>query len=192
MLADVSGKGVHAALLMANLQAHLRSQSVMRPFDAARMLERVDLALWRSTAPQHYATLFFGAYDDDARRLAYINCGHNPPVVLRRDGRVDRLPATACVIGLFERWPCAMAEVGFEAGDVLVVYSDGITEALRGEEEFGEARFLDVLREHAGAEARELVESVLARVQEFSAGEQSDDLTLIVARVLGDDGICAE
>jgi sigma-B regulation protein RsbU (phosphoserine phosphatase) len=188
VLADVSGKGVHAALLMANLQAHLRSQSTVRPFDAVKMLRQVNFALWRSTAPQHFATLFFGAYDDAERRLDYVNCGHNPPIVLRRDGRIERLSATASVIGIFERWNCTEAAVQLEAGDVLVVYSDGITEALREEEEFGEERFIEALREHAAAGARQLVEAVLERVQAFSAGNQSDDLTLIVARVVDAGG----
>ncbi len=86
VVADVSGKGIHAALLMANLQAHLRSQSGIAPGDPVRVLEEVNRLLFRSTATQHYATLFLGIYEDAARRLRYVNCGHNPPLLLRHEG----------------------------------------------------------------------------------------------------------
>jgi len=102
-VADVSGKGVHAALLVANLEAYLRSQCSMAPLEPVRMLQQVNQLLYASTAPQHYATLFFGAYDDATRELLYVNCGHNPPIWLHPDGSVTRLEATATVIGAFER-----------------------------------------------------------------------------------------
>ena len=87
---------------------------------------------------QHYATLFFGLYDDAARRLTYVNCGHNPPFWIRADGRVQRLAATATVIGLFERWDCAVASIDLAPADLLAIFSDGVSEAERGDEEFGE------------------------------------------------------
>jgi serine phosphatase RsbU (regulator of sigma subunit) len=185
VLADISGKGVHAALLMASLQAHLRSLSARGPLDPARMLVEVNRALRRSTAAQHYATMFFGVYDDSARRLAYVNCGHNAPMLRRRDGKVERLESTATVIGIFERWECSVAEVAIEAGDLLVIYSDGVTEATRADdEEFGEARLMAELHALDGRPAAEVVTAIFARVQEFSAGTQSDDLTLVVARAI--------
>jgi phosphoserine phosphatase RsbU/P len=183
VLADVSGKGVHAALLMANLQAHLHSQSGIAPLDPARMLERVNHMLWKSTAPQHYATLFFGSYDDSTRRLAYVNCGHNPPIWLRPDGTVERLAATATVIGLLEQWECTVGQVRLAAGDLLVIFSDGVSEAARGEEEFGEARLICELKAARNRPVNEIVTSVLTSVQQFSGGDQSDDLTLLIARV---------
>jgi phosphoserine phosphatase RsbU/P len=182
VLADVSGKGVHAALLVANLQAHLRSQSGVLPVDPVRVLEYVNHMLWKSTAPEHYATLFFGMYDDSTRHLAYVNCGHNPPVLLRRQGGVERLTATALVIGLFDTWNCSVGHVDLGPGDVLAIFSDGITEAARAEEEFGEARFIDELRSGMGRSETDLLRSILANVQQFSAGNQSDDLTLVIAR----------
>jgi sigma-B regulation protein RsbU (phosphoserine phosphatase) len=93
VLADVSGKGVYAALLMANLQAQLRSRIGIAPLDPAKLLRGVNRMLWKSTLGQHYATLFFGIYDDAARRLTYVNCGHNPPFWIRADGTVQRLAA---------------------------------------------------------------------------------------------------
>lgn len=184
VLADVSGKGVHAALLVANLQAHLSSQSGVLAVDPVRSLQYVNHMLWKSTAAEHYATLFFGMYDDSTRHLDYVNCGHNPPVLLRREGGVERLTATALVIGLFDKWDCSVGHVQLGPGDLLAIFSDGITEAARGEEEFGEARFIDELRSGIGRSETDLVTTILASVQQFSAGNQSDDLTLLIARGL--------
>jgi sigma-B regulation protein RsbU (phosphoserine phosphatase) len=185
VLADVSGKGVHAALLMASLQAHLRSQSGVTPLDPVRLLEKVNELLCRSTAAQHYATLFFGVYEDATRRLVYANCGHNPAVWLRRDGGVERLGATATVIGLFEQWECAVAEIELASGDLLAVFSDGVTEAEGREEEFGEARLIELLRACRGLAVEHIVPAIFARVEEFSAGAQADDLTMLIARGRG-------
>ena len=186
VLADVSGKGVHAALLVANLQAHLRSLS-RTGHGAAGLVEtlrQVNRILWKSTAPEHYATLFAGVYDDATRRLAYVNCGHNPPLWLRADGSVERLEATATVIGLFEKWECEAREIQMGPGDLLAISSDGVTEAMLGEEEFGESRFLDELRRTRWLPLEQVVTAVFTAVQRFSAGNQSDDLTLVVARGL--------
>jgi sigma-B regulation protein RsbU (phosphoserine phosphatase) len=182
VLADVSGKGVHAALLSASLQAHLRSQAALAPLEPVRLLRHLNDIIWKSTAAQHYATLFLGLYDDGTRRMRYVNCGHNPPVVVRRDGAIERLGVTAPVVGLFEEWECRACELQMAAGDLLAIFSDGITEALRGEEEFGEARLLEQLRAHPDLPASAVVAAVLDKVQAFSAGQQSDDLTLLVVR----------
>jgi sigma-B regulation protein RsbU (phosphoserine phosphatase) len=183
VLADVSGKGVHAALLVANLEAYLRSQCSMAPLEPVRMLEQVNQLLYASTAPQHYATLFFGIYDDRARQLVYVNCGHNPPIWLRPDGSVTRLEATATVIGAFERWQGSARCAQLNPGDLLVVYSDGVTEANRGEDEFGEARLIDELRAKCRRPVAEIVPAILASVQQFSTGDQYDDFTLLAAKV---------
>jgi serine phosphatase RsbU (regulator of sigma subunit) len=190
VLADVSGKGVHAALLVANLQAHLRSLSQlargatarMTPLDLVETLQQVNRILWKSTAAEHYATLFVGVYEDTTRRLTYVNCGHTPPLLLRADGSVDRLESTATVVGLFETWECVACEVQLAPADLLAISSDGVTEAMLGEEEFGESRFLDELRRTRRLPLEQVVTAVFTAVQQFSAGNQSDDLTLVVAR----------
>jgi serine phosphatase RsbU (regulator of sigma subunit) len=190
VLADVSGKGVHAALLVANLQAHLRSLSQlargatarMTPLDLVETLQQVNRILWKSTAAEHYATLFVGVYEDTTRRLTYVNCGHTPPLLLRADGSVDRLQATATVVGLFEKWECEAREIQMAPADLLAISSDGVTEAMLGEEEFGESRFLDELRRTRRLPLEQVVTAVFTAVQQFSAGNQSDDLTLVVAR----------
>jgi phosphoserine phosphatase RsbU/P len=183
VLADISGKGVHAALLMANLQAHLRSQAPAGWSDPVGMLRRVNRMLWQSTAARHYATLFFGIYDDRARLLRYVNCGHNPPLVLRAGGAIDHLEATATVIGVFENWNGKVGETALAPGDVLAIYSDGVTEAMRADdEEYGERRLTGELSRNAARPAAEIVNAVLSSVQSFSGPAQSDDLTLLVAR----------
>jgi sigma-B regulation protein RsbU (phosphoserine phosphatase) len=186
VLADVSGKGVHAALLVANLQAHLRSLSQLTRGAAGLVetLQQVNRILWKSTAAEHYATLFVGVYDDSTRRLTYVNCGHNPPLLLRADGSVDRLEATATVVGLFETWQCVACDIQLGPADLLAISSDGVTEAMLGEEEFGEPRFLDELRRARRLPLEQVVTAVFTAVQQFSAGNQSDDLTLVVARCL--------
>lgn len=182
VLADVSGKGVHAALLVANLEACLRSQCSVAPLEPVRMLQQVNRLLYASTAPEHYATLFFGAYDDVTRELLYVNCGHNAPIWLHTDGSVTRLDATATVIGAFERWQGSACRAQFYPGDLLVVFSDGVTEANRGEEEFGETRLIAALQACNGERVDKIVPTILSSVQQFSSGAQYDDLTLLAAR----------
>jgi sigma-B regulation protein RsbU (phosphoserine phosphatase) len=185
VLADVSGKGLAAALLMASLRASLRTLS---PYarDLSGRLGAVNRLLVESTEPSRYATLFLGEYDDATRRLRYVNCGHNPPVLLRADGRTERLLPTAMVVGLVEDWSCDVAESVLEPGDVLVVYSDGISEATDGQEvEFGEGRLVDSVRAHRQARLPDLLDAVFTAVRAFSAGEQADDQTLVVGRASG-------
>jgi serine phosphatase RsbU (regulator of sigma subunit) len=167
---------------MANLQAQMRSLGYLMPGDPTALLRQVNRVLFESTAPQHYATLFFGIYDDATRRLEYANCGHNPPLWIGPGGEVRRLPATGTVIGAFESWHGEVAEAQLAPGDLLAIYSDGVTEASRGEEEFGEERLTGELLAVRDRPAEDVVDRVLHAVQEFGAGTQSDDLTLLVAK----------
>ncbi len=183
VLADISGKGMSAALLMANLQANLRSQYALALEDIPRLLRSVNRLFYKNTEANHYATAFFAVYDDETRRLRYVNCGHNPPFLARADGSIEWLPATATVLGLFEEWECSVAELELGTGEVLVIYTDGISEASpNAEDEFGEERLLDSARSHRQQSADEILEAIVREVQEFSQGEQADDMTLIVAR----------
>ena len=182
VLADIAGKGISGALLMANLQASLRSLSSLAERDLPQFLQSVNRLFVRNTETSHYATVFFALYDDAHRSLLYANCGHNPPILLRSSGAVERLNATAIVLGLFEPWECSVSEIQINPGDVLVIFTDGITEAadVRGEE-FGEERLIALLRDRQDAGAPALLRSILKAVQDFSPGEQADDLTAIVA-----------
>ncbi len=184
VIADVSGKGISAALLMANLQAIVRSHSSRAAGAPDALVRSVNALFHDSTAPNRFATMFFGDYDERTRTLTYVNCGHNPPLLLRADGGADWLAPTAVAIGFFGDLVSRTAARILEPGDVLVMYSDGITEAWsEAGEEYGEARLLDVIREHRDLPARDLIARVVANVKAFSAPAQSDDWTLIVARV---------
>ncbi|MGA3325347.1 MAG: SpoIIE family protein phosphatase [Terriglobia bacterium] len=183
VLADIAGKGISGALLMANLQANLRSQYAVALDDLPRLLKSVNQLFYENSSDSSYATLFFADYDDSTRRLRYVNCGHLPPLLLRADGRLERLPATVTVLGLFEKWECAVAEVQLAAGDTLVLYTDGVTEAENAEEQqFGESRLVETMLAQRHLPVRSLLETIVANVKKFSTGEQSDDITLVVAR----------
>ncbi len=110
VIGDIVGKGIGAALLMANLQAALRSQCATAWEEPERFLQSVNRLLHENTAETDYATLLFAEYDDGTRRLRYSNCGHPPALLLRGDGSLERLGATCTVVGLFEKWDCAMEE----------------------------------------------------------------------------------
>ena len=184
VLADISGKGMSGALLMANLQASLRGQYALAMEDFPRLLRSVNHLFYKNTETNNYATMFFSIYDDQQRTLRYVNCGHNPPMLLRADGSVEWLGATAMVLGLFDQWDCTVDERQLHPGDVLVIYTDGISEASEGEdaEEFGEERLAAGIRSDRQATAEQMLDAIVAEVQAFSRGYQADDMTLIVAR----------
>jgi sigma-B regulation protein RsbU (phosphoserine phosphatase) len=185
LLADVSGKGVPAALLMANLQAAFRSQPAEALCAPAALLAGINRHFFESTAAERFATLFYGLYDDGARRLRYVNCAHNAPFLLRQSGALERLDATALMLGAFTRWSCTVADVALAPGDALVIYSDGVTEAASASgDEFGDARLERVLRSVQGRAAAEVVDAVLAAVAAFSSGPRGDDVTVMALRAL--------
>jgi serine phosphatase RsbU (regulator of sigma subunit) len=183
VVADIAGKGIGAALLMANLQAALRSQCATAWEQPERFLQSVNQLLYENTAEGDYATLFFAEYNDDTRKLRYSNCGHPPALLLRGDGGLERLGATCTVVGLFDKWDCAMEERELAPGDAVLLYTDGVTEALNDEgEEFGEARLLQAARQHRELSLPELLAAVADQARKFSPREQSDDITLIGAK----------
>jgi len=183
LLADASGKGVGAALLMAHLQALLRSQAARALDDLPGLLADVNAQFLASTAPEHYATLFFGVYDDAARRLRYANCGHNAPLLLTADGGTSRLPGTAPAIGLLESWRAATASVTLGPGDLLLLFSDGVTEAGRTRaDEFGEARLAEAVRSRRRLGVSDLLPSLVSAVEAHAGVAHEDDLTLVALR----------
>lgn len=182
-LADVSGKGIAAALMMANLQASLRTQSSMAWDEPQRFLQSVNNVFYENTAENAYASLFFGAYDDEAHLLRYANCGHLCALLLRSDGQLERLDSTCTVVGLFKDWDCSLAQCSLSAGDTLALYTDGVTECFNNAgEEFGEERLIVALRQNCGSPLQNLLDSIVEEVRRFSAREQHDDITLIIAR----------
>ena len=183
VIGDVMGKGIAAALLMANLQANLRSQVAFALDEPQRLLQSVNSLFCENSPESSFASLFFADYHDASGRLRYVNCGHLCGLHLRRDGTVSRLEPTSTVLGLFRDWECSVGECRLEAEDVLALYTDGVTEAFDGAgEEFGEERLVDALRRHRGRQSDDLLATLVDEVRSFSRHEQHDDLTLIVAR----------
>jgi len=186
VVADIAGKGIAAALLMANLQANLRSQCTTAWDQPTRFLRSVNQLFYENTAEGDYATFFFGEYDDATQRLRYANCGHLSALLLRQDDSVERLDSTFTVLGLFEKWDCSLQERQLFAGDTLMLYTDGTTESLNAAgEEFGEQRLIAALRRNRRLSAQALIGSVVDEVRQFTPGEQQDDITLIVAKYRG-------
>jgi serine phosphatase RsbU (regulator of sigma subunit)/catechol 2,3-dioxygenase-like lactoylglutathione lyase family enzyme len=185
VVGDISGKGIAAALLMANLQANLRSQSAVALDQPQRFLCSVNQLFCQNTSGGSFATLFFAEYNDAARRLRYINCGHLSALLLRADDSLDRLSSTATILGAFKEWDCEVEETQLFPGDTLALYTDGITEAFNPHrEEFGEERLVETLRRHRALPPSELLSSVVDEVRRFSPHEQHDDITLIIAKCL--------
>lgn len=183
VIGDVSGKGIAAALLMANLQANLRSQCALALTNPELLLGSVNRLFYENTADNAYASLFFADYDDESRRLRYANCGHLSALILRADGTCRRLDSNATLMGLFQDLDCKFAETTLLPGDLLAMYTDGVTEALdsRGEE-FGEQNLIQKLREYRGRSCQAVAEAIASEVRALSPGEQQDDITLILGK----------
>jgi phosphoserine phosphatase RsbU/P len=183
VIGDISGKGIAAALMMANLQANLRSQCAIALDQPQRLLRSVNQLFYENTTDSAYATFFFAEYDDRAQRLRYANCGHLSALLLRSDNTLERLDSTCTVLGLFKEWDCKISESQLSSGDTLALYTDGVTESFNDAgEEFGEERLVEALWRHRESSSHSLLAAIVDDVKRFSPGEQHDDITLIVAR----------
>ena len=161
VIADIAGKGIAASLLMANLQANLRSQCAIALDEPERLQRSVNQLFYENTGESAYATLFFAEYDYRKQRLRYANCGHLAGLLLRHGGAVERLDSTGTVVGLFREWDCAITECRLAAGDTLVLYTDGITESFNeAGEEFGEQRLIEAIERHRELPAQAVIASV--------------------------------
>jgi sigma-B regulation protein RsbU (phosphoserine phosphatase) len=183
VIADVSGKGVPAAIVMAHLCAALRSLAPEMQHDLAGLTRRLNTLLLTATAGRHYVTLFLAVYDEARQTLRYANCGHLPPALLRAGGQVEWLQPTGPVVGLLEAFTSQPQETTFGVGDTLVAYTDGLTETRdRADEEFGTERVLASLQEGTDVTAETLVARILDARRSFAAGDERDDVTVLVAR----------
>lgn len=182
-IADVSGKGVPAALLMASLRAALRS-NVQHLSSPAQVLERINDLLFESTSPEKFATFFFGVLDLCTHELVFANAGHNYPMIVRAGGEVQELVQGGLVLGIFPgtRYTDGLARL--DDGDTLFLYTDGVTEASNvQEEEFGTDRLQALLQQGLQRSVDEVVGDVLGAVREFaSASDPGDDITMVVVR----------
>jgi phosphoserine phosphatase RsbU/P len=183
VMGDIAGKGMAGALLMANLQANFRSQCAIATDEPERFLRSVNQMFYENTADGDYATFLYVEYDEATRKLRYANCGHLPALLLRKNGELVKLGATAMVIGLFADWECEIGEEQLEKGDTLLLYTDGVTEAFNSaREEFGETRLVESLRRNSGLATQECIRGIVQDVKRHSPDEQQDDITLIVAK----------
>jgi sigma-B regulation protein RsbU (phosphoserine phosphatase) len=184
-LGDVSGKGVPASLLMANLQATLRGQCALDT-PVADTMARSNSLLHRSTDPEKFATLFMGVLDPRTGRVDYCNAGHERPMLLRREGGIDRLEAGGLALGVLDVFPYDEGAVTLDAGDMLVIYSDGIPDATDELGNFfGEENLVKGLRTDSGRSASALMQAILDRVRAHERGApRADDLTIMIVKRL--------
>ena len=184
VLGDVSGKGIAAAMLMANLQALFRTQFDSGAHEPSVLLETVNRLFYASTPLEQYVTLFYFEYDDRDRVLRYINCGHLPPVWLRASGEITRLEATGTVLGLFSHCALESRSITLGENDLLIVFTDGITDFFdESGEEFGEERFLPLAKSVRHLHSQAAIRYLTERLRVLSGGrDQFDDQTLIVLR----------
>ena len=184
-IGDVAGKGVAAALLMTSLQALLRSRAAACGRDVRQLASETNRRLVETIPTNKYATVFYGVYSESRRSLVYVNAGHNPPLLVHADSTIDRLSDGGPVLGLFEGATFQSGEVHLARGDRLVLYTDGVTEALNeAAEEFGEARLIDALTSCTGADAEQTEQAILTAHAAFTGDtSRADDMTLLVAAV---------
>ena len=182
---DISGKGISAALLMANLQALLRSHVPFHGDELGALVGDVNRLLHQTTDSAKFATLFCGVFDSATRELNYVNAGHCSPILHRPGQEVEFLQPTGTIVGMFEEVEFGRRSIELRTGDTLVVYTDGITEAANSDwEEFGEERLAGVVSRHAQLPPVDLSHCILEQVGAHSGrATQQDDLTLVVARV---------
>jgi sigma-B regulation protein RsbU (phosphoserine phosphatase) len=182
---DASGKGLAAALMIGNVQSSLRTAAWFADGDGPAVLTAVNRQLYASSLDGRYATLFYGVFDAATRILRYVNAGHNPPLLLRRDGSMEWLETGGAPLGMFAEWNYEEGELRLDPGDVLVACTDGVTEAT---DAFGEEWGVEGLRraavEHRRSCADGMVQGIFDALDEFSRGCQTDDATVAVVRVL--------
>jgi phosphoserine phosphatase RsbU/P len=188
-IGDVSGKGVSAALLMATLRAFLRGQAIDLDTDLSAVIANLNRLIYESSAQDRYATFFLAVLDSSSRTLSYVNAGHNSPILLRTshtDADVLRLDEGGTVVGLMPEGCWAQGQVRLESGDLLVLFTDGISEALNeSDEEWGVSRLITAARSTRSAPPRLILDHIMAAADAFVAGApQHDDMTLIVMTAL--------
>jgi phosphoserine phosphatase RsbU/P len=183
-VADASGKGLPAALIIANVQSSLRTAALFAPEDPVAVVTAVDRQLHACSPAERYATLFYGVFDEDTRTLHYVNAGHNPAMVIRANGDVTRLEASAPPVGLLKEPVYQSETVSLYPGDLIVAYTDGFVEATNTSgEEWGIAGLLAVVKRCRPRQPERIVESAFAALDEFSSDNQTDDATILAAIV---------
>ena len=182
-IADVSGKGMPAALLMSNLQALVKALA-SEDISPKELVEKVNRMMWRNTTEAKFITLFYGLLDVECKTLRYANAGHNAPILTRKDGAQVRLQQGGLILGIFEERGYEQGEIELRPGDRLIMFTDGLSEAVDSEgEEFGEERLAKASRRGLQLSAEALRRRLLDEVTEFCGGDFEDDATALVVAV---------
>ena len=184
-IGDVAGKGIAAALMMASLQASLRGEATRAPENLASLIANVNRLVYEASSANRYATFFYGQYNPATRLLTYVNAGHNPPMLFHKNGadwQVTRLETGGTVVGLLESFPYEQAAVRIAPGDILVAFTDGISEAMNNsDEEWGEEQLMQAAKSCAGSIPAEIIARLMQSADAFANGaKQHDDMTLVV------------
>jgi serine phosphatase RsbU (regulator of sigma subunit) len=181
---DVAGKGLPAALLMASLQGSLRSLAPLSRDGPATLAAELNAQLYALTERNRFTTFFWAEFDERPRSLTWVNAGHNAPMLIRSGGGVERLRASGPPLGAIPKAAYRDATTALAPGDLLVIFTDGVTEAVdTSEQEFGEARLEEILRRNGTDTSAEICDRIVAAVRDFESGaDQNDDITLVVAR----------
>ncbi len=184
-LGDISGKGIPAALLMANLQASLRGQTLMN-IPCKECVRFTNNLLFNSTDSNKYATLFYGVLNSSQNKITFCNAGHNEPILIDNRGNVTRLKEGGIVVGILPEVTFEEKTIDFPPDSILVVYSDGITEAMDSEEqEFGEDRLIDLIKTNKSLSASDLIKLIIKTVNTHAGNaEQMDDMTLVIIKTV--------
>ncbi len=182
-LGDVSGKGLPASLLMANLQATLRGLSALDS-PVGQTISRSNRLIYHSTDPEKFATLFAGVLDLERDSLTFCNAGHEEPILLRAGGGEERLATGGMALGVMDEFPYGEGEIRMKTDDILIIYSDGVTDAVNATEQpFGEERLIACAREATSGSAESIMLRIVAAVREHEQGtEPVDDVTIIVVK----------
>jgi len=182
---DASGKGLAAALMIANVQSSLRTAAMFAGDDGTAVMEAVNCQVHASSLADRFATLFYGVFDRATRRLRYVNAGHNAPLVVRRDGSTTCLESGGAPVGMFSDWTYREHTIQLDAGDLVIAYSDGVVEAVNPDgEEWGVGGLIRAVGEYDNSGAEAVVAGVFHCLDQFSQGRQTDDATVAVLRVL--------
>jgi sigma-B regulation protein RsbU (phosphoserine phosphatase) len=183
-LGDASGKGLAAALMITNVQSSLRTAALFAGDRAAEAVELVNRQVYASSLEDRYATLFYGVFHRETRLLRYVNAGHNPPMIIRRDGSIIWLETGGAPVGMFPDWQYEEATVSLNPGDIVVACSDGIFEAANAAgDEWGTEGVYRTASRAGKKSADEIVQAIFSSMEEFSQGHQADDASVMVLRV---------
>lgn len=181
---DASGKGLAAALMISSVQSSLRTAALFTGNDAAAVLGAVNRQVHASSLEGRYATLFYGVFDGTARTLQYVNAGHNPPMIIRRDRSIICLETGGVPVGMFPDWTYAEGTIQLNPGDLVITYTDGVVEAVNpAGEEWGVEGLRQAATEGDAQCADDIVHAIFTSMDEFSRGRQTDDATVVVLRV---------